>query len=281
VIENVEYSEEFQNRIAEYATGNPLDRGTKTQYEIHNKIKNAKSFLEFCKRYIDLSGRKFIEIGCGTASISVAAASLGAVVSATDIVKKAVDIAALRWEEHGLIGDLFVSDLRKPPRPDLVSKFDFVFCYQVIEHVERKDQFTVLRNLFSLVAPGGFLFIDTENSMCPFDRHDTQTWLIRLLSKSAYDPLLEKMGKGLNFFEPSANRIVQTRDYLSYDELIGAAQVSGFDIVSPFMPHGDKRQYLKMLTSSDWLHDNVLENVDVERYAPISLLLQRADVAEF
>jgi 2-polyprenyl-3-methyl-5-hydroxy-6-metoxy-1,4-benzoquinol methylase len=270
------YSEDFVSNIAQYVSGDRSDRAEKVQTELYLKREYATSFFEFCKRYVDIREKRFLEIGCGTGYVSVAASQMGARVSATDVVPSAVELTRQRWKEHKLQADAFVSDLRERPPTTLVEAFDFVFCYQVIEHIERKDQFRALANLFSTVAPGGYLFVDTENSLCPFDRHDTRTWLIRLLSKTAYDPLLDKMGKGLNFYEPSAKRTVVTRDYISYDELIGAAMVSGFEIVSPFMPHGDKRQFLLMLTGSHWLHDEVLQHVDVERYAPISILLRKA-----
>ena len=273
--ENFDYSLEFQNAVAEYCTGDIEDRGENTTFELYLKIKYAKMFFDFCCRYVDIAGKNFIEIGCGTAGVSVAAAIHGASITATDYVDKAVDLARMRWKEHNLHGDLFQSDLRDAVENKRVAAFDFVFCYQVIEHIPRCDQFKALSNLFSMVASNGFLFIDTENSLCPFDRHDTKTWLLRFLAKSAYEPILDKLGKGLNISEPSSPVRVQTHDYLSYDELIGAALISGFEIVSPFMPHGDKKQALRTLTGSDWLHDEVLKNMDIERYSPISLLLQR------
>jgi 2-polyprenyl-3-methyl-5-hydroxy-6-metoxy-1,4-benzoquinol methylase len=269
------YSDEFESEIAYYVSGNRDERNEKVQTELYLKLTYARQFFEFCRRYIDLQGKKFLEVGCGTGYVSVAAAQFGAKVAATDVVQRAVHLTQARWQEHGLDANLFVSDIRDRTPGHLIANFDFVFCYQVIEHIERQDHFKSLANLFSMVAPGGYLFIDTENNMCPFDRHDTRTWLIRLLSKSAYDPLLDSMGRGINFYEPSAKRKVITRDYISYDELLGAALVSGFDVVSPFMPHGDKRQFLFILTGSHWLHDEVLKDVDVERFAPIAILLRK------
>ena len=173
-------------------------------------------------------------------------------------------------------GVVLHADLRKPlPIKDWGGAFDIVFCYQVLEHIPRGEQFAALSNLFQLVAPGGFLFIDTENSLCPYDRHDSHTWLVRLLSQRTYDPIIHALGKGLNFFEPSAGRAVQTRDYLSYDELFGAASVSGFGVLNSTMPHEDKKQSLRVLTGSDWLHDNILQYFDSERFSPISVLWKR------
>jgi 2-polyprenyl-3-methyl-5-hydroxy-6-metoxy-1,4-benzoquinol methylase len=270
------YSLEFEGNIAEYATGNPSDRSEKTIMELYKKLEHAHMFFRFCERYFNLAGKNFIEVGCGTGIISVAAAQRGATVFATDIVEKAVGLAAKRFAEHGISPTLFASNLCDPPAADLRGRFDMVFCYQVIEHIPRHLQFAALANLFDLVAPGGFLFIDTENNLCPFDRHDTGTWLVRLLAKRHYDPIIQALGKGINFFEPTAGQRVQTRDYISYDELIGASAMKGFSVVHATMPHDSPRQYLRVRTGSDWLYDNILQYFDSERFSPISILLRRS-----
>jgi 2-polyprenyl-3-methyl-5-hydroxy-6-metoxy-1,4-benzoquinol methylase len=269
------YSDAFEDSIAAYATGNPADRGEKTILEIYTKLYWAQLFFAAMETYVKLSSKRFIEVGCGTGFVSAAAASRGAVVSSTDLMEPSASLAKRRIAEHGLSTNAFPSDLRHPIPKIRLHSFDVVWCFQVLEHIPRVDQFIALGNLFSLVAPGGFLFIETENSLCPFDRHDTQTWLIRLTSKQFYSPIIEALGKGLNFLEPSTGEPVQVRDYLSYDEIIGAASVSGFKVVNAFMPHLTKKQYLLNLTKSDWLHDSILDKFDVERFAPVSVLLQR------
>lgn len=278
-VEVQKYSAGFEAEIAKYCTGDPNDRGAATEMELYTKIKYSKMFFDFSRRYFDLRGMKFIEIGCGTATVSAAASLMGADVAATDFVEKSVELSASRWREHGIEGDIFRSDLRDNIAQHRIAAFDFVYCYQVLEHIPREGQFKALANLFSMVAPNGYLFIDTENSLCPYDRHDTRTWLLRYLNKPAHVAMIEKLGKGLNYWEPNISANVQVHDYLSYDELIGAAAVSGFEVVSPFMPHGDKKQMLKVLTGSDWLHDAVLEHIDIERFAPISLLLKKTGLA--
>lgn len=276
VVEINKYGPEYEAAIAAYCSESRDSPGPKANFELYQKVKFSKMFLGFCKRYFDLNGMRFIEVGCGTGTVSVAAALLGAgFVAATDFVPHSVELTRQRWQEHNLEGDLFQSDIRNPIREDRIEYFDFVYCYQVIEHIPRKDQFTALANLFQMVAPGGYLFIDTENSLCPYDRHDTRTWLLRYLSKSTYDPILTKLGKNLDYYEHSSGARVDSHDYISYDELIGASAISGFEVISPFMPHGDKKQALRVLTGSDWLHDSVLKDIDVERFYPISILLRK------
>lgn len=269
------YSPAFEDAVARYVTGDAADRSEKTMLEIYTKLDYAKSFFEFCHHFVDLSGKRFIEIGCGTGYVSVAATQTGATVTSTDFEQVALDLTRQRLREHGLPSDVFVSDLREPPAPHRLAAFDFVFCFQVLEHIPRKDQWKALSNLFKMVARGGYLFIDTENSLCPYDRHDTKTWLLRLMNHNVADRVIAALGKGINFREPSTGTYINTRDYLSYDEIIGAAMVNDFEIVNAFMPHGTKATYLRTITGSDWLHDNILQYFDIERYSPVSLLLHK------
>jgi 2-polyprenyl-3-methyl-5-hydroxy-6-metoxy-1,4-benzoquinol methylase len=272
---NWNYTDAFEEKIAEYISGNRRDRSEKVIVELYTKVYWAQSFFASAEKYVNLSGKRFIEVGCGTGTVSVAAASRGGIVSSTDYVDQCVGFTKLRMAEHGLTTTAFRSDLRSPISDGRRHAFDFVWCFQVLEHIPRAEQFTALGNLFSLVAPGGFLFIDTENSLCPYDRHDTKTWMLRLASKDFYLPIITALGTGVNFLEPSTGERVQVRDYLSYDEIIGAAFVSGFKMINPFMPHLTKKKYLNSKTGSDWLHDSILKNFDVERFAPVSVLLQR------
>ncbi len=272
------YSVEFQNRVAMYVTGRADDRGDKTLFQLETGVQNARSFFKFCERYFSLNNVDMIEIGCGTAYICEAAWEAGARVEATDFVTECAQIASDRFRDLGISGIAYQSDLRDPPPASKVGFFDYVHCYQVIEHIPRADQFKALRNLFAYVKPGGYLFIDTENSLAPYDRHDTQSWLLRLMQQDYANALIQKLGLGLNFFEPSHEGKIALRDYLSYDELIGAATIFDFQVIDPFMPHGSKHQYLRSLTKSDWLHDTILKYFDIERFSPIALLLRKKDI---
>jgi hypothetical protein len=126
-----------------------------------------------------------------------------------------------------------------------------------------------------MVRPGGFLFIDTENSLYPYDRHDTFLPLVRLLAPPVAEALVTKLGLAINHVEPSFGRAVALHDYLSYDFLVGAAAILGLDVVDKASPYADMREKLFALTGGHWLHDNVARHFEAERFLPTAVLLQK------
>ena len=59
--ENRRYSLAFENAATECVTRKPSNG----LFEVYAKLGYAHSFLAFCERYRDLSGKRFIEVGCG------------------------------------------------------------------------------------------------------------------------------------------------------------------------------------------------------------------------
>lgn len=71
---------------------------------------STKLFMEFLEQK-ELKGKRFLELGCGTALISVLAAKKGAKVFATDINPKAIENAQLNAEKNGVELETIHSDL--------------------------------------------------------------------------------------------------------------------------------------------------------------------------
>jgi len=71
---------------------------------------STRVLLEFIEP-LDLTGKTFLELGCGTGAISVLAAKKGAVVTATDINQEAVDNARHNASLNGVEYVVITSDL--------------------------------------------------------------------------------------------------------------------------------------------------------------------------
>lgn len=56
--------------------------------------------------------------------------------------------------------EFIIADLSQT-LPDAIPKFDYVFCLEVFEHIEKQYEELVLSNLRSLLRPSGRLFLST------------------------------------------------------------------------------------------------------------------------
>ena len=269
------YADAFTHAIQAYEAGEGPAHAQRVELELYTKLQWRRGVFEACRAHADLNGRRFLEVGCGTGYTSVAAAEAGMLAEATDYADKTCELARWRFREHGLDIPVFQSDPREPPPAERLGRYGFVFCAQVLERIPRASQFQALRHLFDQVAPGGLVYINTENALHPHDRHDTKLPLVRLLAQQHAARLAQLMGKSLNLFEPLHGQTIAIHDYLSYDEIAGAAAVMGFEVLNPFMPYDSARTLFSVLTGSDWFYENVGQFFDAEKFLPVSLLLRR------
>jgi len=266
-----EYSQDFLDHLVEYVGPDLLEM------EAHTRVEYAKGFFGSIKPYLDLPGKRMLDAGCGHGVMSLGGHLEGMEVDAFDIVPKAVALTNMRLAENDCPTMAFIHDVREEIPEGFAGAFDLVTNYQVLEHIPRGGQFQALGNLCDMVKPGGFLFIDTENSLYPYDRHDTSLPLVRLLAPAFQKAMVSRLGKELNFYEPSVETRVDLHDYLSYDEVVGAASVLGFDVVNSVIPHGTIRQSFYVLTQSHWFYDNIAQYFAAERFLPISILMQKRE----
>jgi predicted nicotinamide N-methyase len=104
---------------------------------------------------LDLAGRRVLELGCGLALPSFAAALAGADVLATDWAQEAVDLVAKNAAANGIpvetaLLDWSVGPLQLPP-------FDVVVAADVL--YEERNAMPVLRLLDASVAEGGYALV--------------------------------------------------------------------------------------------------------------------------
>jgi 2-polyprenyl-3-methyl-5-hydroxy-6-metoxy-1,4-benzoquinol methylase len=131
--------------------------------------------------FTDLQGADIIDFGCGTGSTTVmlAEASAGGRITAADIDPLSLELAAMRFEHHGIssqVSMLRIDAVEKEGDLGLASdSFDFVLMNGVLEHVVPfRARAAVILEAWRLLRSGGLLFIsETPNSLWPMDRHTT------------------------------------------------------------------------------------------------------------
>lgn len=103
---------------------------------------------------VDLSGKRFLDAGCGTGLFSEAAKARGAEVTAMDVGPNLLARVQEKCRCQTAVGDVLAL-----PFPD--ASFDIVLCTEVIEHTP--DAATAIGELARVLRPGGTLVLTTPN----------------------------------------------------------------------------------------------------------------------
>lgn len=102
----------------------------------------------------DLEGKSVLECGCGPGRFTEIMAGQGAEVVALDM-SRAIDV---NLENHGPRENVLLMQADLSDAPFLDSRFDFVFCYGVIQHTP--DPAVTFAALARGLAPGGRISAD-------------------------------------------------------------------------------------------------------------------------
>ncbi|MGR6316459.1 class I SAM-dependent methyltransferase [Micromonospora soli] len=105
----------------------------------------------------NVSGRRILDVGCGSGPLSAALRAKGAVVTGFDVSAAMVDLARRRLGEDA---DLHVADLRTP-LPFADAEFDDVVASLVLHYLE--DWSGPLAELRRVLKPGGRLMLSVNH----------------------------------------------------------------------------------------------------------------------
>ncbi len=116
--------------------------------------------MEFISRYVDISGKRVADVGCGGGILTEALARQGADALGIDLSGELVDVADLHSLEAGV-----EVHYQKMSAEELAERqpagFDVVTCMEMLEHVP--DPAAIIQACSQLVKPGGLVFFSTLN----------------------------------------------------------------------------------------------------------------------
>lgn len=192
--------------------------------QIERTIFDSSPYLRERFDFSQTSGKKMLEIGCGSGALSCRFARLGAKITAVDITEAAVMMARKNAELQGLDFDVQQADAEKLNFKN--DTFDFVFSWGVLHHTSNMEQ--AFKEVYRVLKPGGrglamvyyrpsvayyihglyWLLLkgkifqgDTINNV---QRHYTDGYHHRYLTQSEMNSLLESVGLTIH-----ANTITQ------------------------------------------------------------------------
>ncbi len=116
--------------------------------------------LNWIKTFVNLEGKKVVDIGCGGGILAESIAQSGADTTGIDLSEKALKVAELHALEVGtnLTYRAISAEALADEQP---AQYDVVTCMEMLEHVP--DPASVVRACAKLCKPGGTLFFSTLN----------------------------------------------------------------------------------------------------------------------
>jgi 2-polyprenyl-6-hydroxyphenyl methylase/3-demethylubiquinone-9 3-methyltransferase len=116
--------------------------------------------LNWIKSFVDLEGKKVLDVGCGGGILAESIAQSGADTCGIDLSEKALKVAELHALEVGatLTYRSISAEALAEEQPE---QYEVVTCMEMLEHVP--DPSSVVRACAKLCKPGGILFFSTIN----------------------------------------------------------------------------------------------------------------------
>lgn len=132
-----------------------------------------ETYVPWLNRHMLLENCRILEIGAGTGSSTIALAEQGAHVHGIDIDPKALKVAQMRCECHGIDTATFQT-LNAIDIDSLGQAFDLVIFFATFEHMTYEERKAALAKAWNITRSGGFVaIVECPNRLWYFDVHTT------------------------------------------------------------------------------------------------------------
>jgi len=142
--------------------------------------------LGWIKSFVELNGKRALDVGCGGGILAEALAQSGAQTTGIDLSEKALKVAELHALESGAQVNYQAISAESLALTEPAS-FDVVTCMEMLEHVPNPA--SVVKACATLAKPGATLFFSTlnRNPKSYLFAIIGAEYLLRLLPKGTHD----------------------------------------------------------------------------------------------
>ena len=113
--------------------------------------------LDFIRQFVDLEGKRVLDLGCGGGILSEGLCHAGAHVTGLDVEEHAINAA----KSHAKLNNLSINYICQPVEKYQTEKFSIITCMEMLEHVQ--DPALIIHHAKRLLLPDGYLFLSTIN----------------------------------------------------------------------------------------------------------------------
>ena len=116
--------------------------------------------IGFIQGYIDITGKRIVDVGCGGGILTEGLATQGADALGIDLSEELIDVAELHGLESG-VNTHYQKISAEALAQQQPQSFDHVTCMEMLEHVP--DPGSIITACATLIKPGGMVFFSTLN----------------------------------------------------------------------------------------------------------------------
>lgn len=240
-----------------------------------NRYLNFKDNVKWISQWIDLSGKKVLEVGCGTGSSTLAFVEENCEIIALDIDRDALSITdeRLKWRcPHAKVQLIHTSPFISLENQ---QKFDIVLFPAALEHMSIEERLFNINASWNLLYDGGYLIIlETPNRLWYYDHHTSFlpffNWLDADISKLYIKKSDRDFIKRLNSI--SKEYVIRLGNGFSYHEIELALNINieNLKVVSYLSQTSNFSMIrkIKYYFSIDSLYKYLLRKITLNRIHP-------------
>ena len=139
--------------------------------------------LTYVEKFVNLSQKRVLDLGCGCGIFCESIARKGASVVSVDIEENLIKVAKQHAKQEGLTIDYQAMMIENYQ----AESFDIIVCMEMLEHVEQPSK--ILLECQRLLKPDGYLFLSTINRSLKayFELILMGEYVLKLLPRQTHD----------------------------------------------------------------------------------------------
>lgn len=149
----------------------------------------------------DFAGKRILDLGCGSGASSMILARMFPTtkIVGIELEEELLRIARARLQHYGYKNIEFHLSPSGNDLPPSIGEFDFVILSAVYEHLLPEERETVMPQVWSVIKPNGYLFLNmTPHRYFPIEHHTTGMPLINYLPPSLALAVSRKFSKRID-----------------------------------------------------------------------------------
>ena len=203
----------------------PLEQMMAVRHQYMSKIlrdHSGQDIYEFFKN------KKILDLGCGTGEFLNNYYGMGAECSGIDIENNFKIKNKINFKLINIEANKFLKNCKK--------KFDVIFLFEFIEHLEEQDKYQLFGNLTKNLNKNAYIFISTlnKNLLSKYLAIDIAENLLKLLPKKTHDFNLFLSPSKLQSISQKYNLNLMDIEGIQYNPIFKSFKLSKFDLVNYF-----------------------------------------------